>query len=185
MTPPAKTGSPRGDLVLLGRIKAAQGLRGEVRVVSFTELPENIAAYGPLTDGRGRAFTIENLRVIKENVLAASLSGVSSRDAAEALKGTELFVEKSRLPETAEDEWYHEDLVGLRAEDEAGVVIGEVVAVHNHGAGDLLEIRLSDSRRTILVPFSQQAVPTVDIARRRVVVVPPVFEEPDAGVVPD
>jgi 16S rRNA processing protein RimM len=180
MTSPKKTGSQNGraGLVLLGRIKAAQGLRGEVRITSFTELPESIAAYGPLTDQAGRQFTIESLRVIKGSVLAARLSGVDDRSAAEALKGTELYVDKAKLPATEEDEWYYDDLVGLTAEAEDGVEIGKVIAVQNYGAGDLLEIRLKDSRQTTFVPFTETAVPKVDLAGGRVVVVLPELEEP-------
>jgi 16S rRNA processing protein RimM len=166
------------ERVLLGRINAAQGLRGEVRVTSFTESPESLGAYGPLTDQKGRGFTIEAIRVIKGSLLAVRLADVPDRAAAEALKGTELYVEKSRLPAVDENEWYYQDLVGLRAEDEAGAAIGEVIAVQNYGAGDLIEIRLGDSRQTTFVPFTETAVPKVDIAAGRIVVVLPEFEDP-------
>ena len=165
-------------LVLLGRINAAQGLRGEVRITSFTESPESITAYGPLTDQHGRRFTIESLRVIKGSVLAARLAGVADRSAAEKLKGVELYAEKNRLPAAEDNEWYYDDLVGLLAEGEDSEEIGEVVAVQNYGAGDLLEIRLKDSRQTLLVPFTEAAVPKVDVKAGRIVVIPPEFEEP-------
>ena len=160
-----KTGHRDGQagLVLLGRINSAQGLRGEVRVTSYTARAEDIAAYGPLTDQKGRAFTIEEMRVIKGSVLAVRLAGVADRTAAEALKGTELYVEKARLPEAAEDEWYYDDLVGLKAVAPGGAEIGEVVAVLNYGAGDLLEIRLKDSPQTAFVPFTEEAAPDVDV----------------------
>lgn len=167
-------------LVLMGRISAAQGLKGEVRLTSFTGVPLDIAAYGPLTDGAGRSFTIESLRVIKGAVLAAKLSGVADRTGAEQLKGTPLYVEKALLPATEEDEWYHEDLIGLAAMSLQGDEIGAIVAVHNYGAGDLLEIRLKDSRQTVFVPFTQDAVPEVDVKARRVVVIlPEELDEPD------
>ncbi len=166
------------DLVLLGRISAAQGLRGEVRITSFTEDPENITAYGRLTDQAGRSFIIESLRVIKGSVLAARLTGVADRTSAEKLKGTELYVEKARLPETDEDEWYWDDLVGLRAETADGETLGEIAAVQNYGAGDLLEIRLKDSRETVLLPFTESAVPEVNVQGGRVVVIlPEEFDE--------
>jgi 16S rRNA processing protein RimM len=165
-------------LVLLGRINAAQGLRGEVRVTSFTENPENIATYGPLTDQNGRSFTIEAVRVIKGSVLAARLAGVGDRPSAEALKGVELYVKKSRLPVADENEWYHDDLLGLRADGEDGVEIGEVVAIQNYGAGDLLEIRLKGSRQTALVPFTETAVPKIEVKAGRIVVILPEFEDP-------
>jgi 16S rRNA processing protein RimM len=182
MSTSEKTAAPKAgaSLVLLGRISAAQGLKGEVRLTSFTGVPQDVAAYGPLTDEAGRRFIIESLRVIKGGVLAVRLAGVADRSAAEALKGTALYVEKARLPATEEDEWYHEDLIGLPALSVAGDRIGEIVAVQNYGAGDLLEIRLTDSRQTVFVPFTQDAVPEVDVKAKRVVVIPPEeFDEPD------
>jgi 16S rRNA processing protein RimM len=161
------------SLVLLGRINAAQGLRGEVRITSFTEDPESIVGYGSLTDGEGRSFTIESLRVIKGSVLAARLSGVADRTAAEKLKGTELFVDKALLPPAGENEWYYDDLVGLKAETPDGEVIGDIAAVQNYGAGDLLEIRSRGSKETLLIPFTETTVPKVDVAGGRVVVVLP------------
>jgi 16S rRNA processing protein RimM len=175
--PPAGA-EPGAERVLVGRVSAAQGLRGEVRVTSFTEVPENIAAYGPLTDQSGKSVAIDTLRVIKGSVLAVRLAGVADRTAAEKLKGTELYVDKAKLPETDENEWYWDDLVGLRVEAPGGEEIGEVAAVQNYGAGDLLEIRLKDSRDTVFVMFTEQAVPEVDIDGGRVVVVlPEEFDE--------
>jgi 16S rRNA processing protein RimM len=165
-----------GSRVLVGRISAAQGLRGEVRITSFTAIPEDIAAYGPLTDSAGRGVTIESLRVIKGSVLAARLAGIADRSAAEALKGVTLYVEKTRLPAADDDEWYYDDLVGLRAEDGDGTRIGDVMAVHNYGAGDLLEVRLSDGQ-TALVPFTETAVPHVDVQAGRIVVILPLVED--------
>lgn len=175
MSTSEKAGSPDGaaGLVLLGRISAAQGLKGEVRITSFTADPADIAAYGSLLDETGKSFIIESLRVIKGTVLAARLSGVGDRTAAEKLKGTALYVEKARLPAVEDDEWYHEDLIGLRAHSPEGDAIGDIVAVQNYGAGDLLEIRLKDSRQTVFVPFTQAAVPEVDVKAKRVVVIPP------------
>lgn len=167
------------SLVLLGRVSAAQGLRGEVRVTSFTEDPEGIAAYGPLTDQNGRSFTIESLRVIKGGVLAVRLAGVEDRGTAEKLKGTELYVDKSRLPATDDNEWYWDDLIGLRAQSPGGEEIGEIVAVQNYGAGDLLEIRPAGTRQTVLVPFTEAAVPEVDISQGCLtVILPEEFDEP-------
>ncbi len=161
------------DRVLLGRINSAQGLRGEVRITSFTEDPESITAYGPLTDAQGRSFTIESLRVIKGSVLAVRLSGIADRTTAERLKGTELYVEKARLPPTEENEWYYDDLVGLTAETPEGEAIGQVAAVQNYGAGDLLEIRSKHGGQTTFVPFTESAVPEVDMGAGKVIVVLP------------
>lgn len=160
------------DRVLLGRITGAQGLRGEVRVTTFTEAPENIAAYGPLTAGDGRIFQIEHLRPVKGAIVAARLAGIADRTAAEALRGVELYVSRDCLPAPEEGEWYYDDLIGLAAVSPEGAEIGEVIAVQNYGAGDLLEIRRPGVRQTLLVAFTEKAVPVVDIAARRIVVYP-------------
>ena len=164
--------------VLLGRIAAAHGIRGEVMIHAYTEPPENIAAYGPLTDRSGaRVFYIEYRRVTAKGVVAR-LTGVSDRGAAEALKGTDLYVVRDRLPPAAEGEFYHWDLIGLAAVDAEGRLIGEIVAVQNYGAGDLLEVRLTGAATTQLIPFSDAFVPQVDlIAKRAVLVLPGPQEE--------
>lgn len=176
-----------GGMVLLGRISAAQGLRGEVRIATFTEAPENIAAYGPLTASDGRTFNITAVRPHKGANVVARLEGVTDRTGAEALRGLELFVARACLPPAEDGEWYVSDLVGLVAVAPDGTKLGEIIAVPNYGAGDLLEIRPSGesegeegaSRQTLLVPFTEAAVPEVDITRRHVVVVLP--DEIEAG----
>lgn len=164
--------SPTGSdtLILFGRITGAHGIRGEVRINSFAAVPEDIAAYGPLSDGKSSTFVIEKLRVLRGMAVAAKLAGISDRNDAEALKGTELFVARSKLPETEEDEWYYDDLIGLAVVAPDDTPIGIVHAVQNFGAGDLLEIRIEGERKTLLVPFTKAFVPVVDIAGRRVVV---------------
>ncbi len=176
-----KTGSPAASagLVPLGRIGAAQGLRGEVRTTTFTESPENVAAYGPLVDAKGRSFTIETLRHVKDALVVARLTGIDDRTAAESLNGVELYVEKARLPEPDENEWYYDDLIGLKAVTPEGAEIGEIAAVQNYGAGDLLEIRLAGSRQTVFVAFTEAAVPDVNInAGRATVIMPEEIDEP-------
>ena len=134
--------------ILLGRIAGAHGIRGEVLIHAFTDPPENVAAYGPLSDESGaRAFTIEIVRATAKGVVA-QLAGIADRNAAEALKGIDLYVARERLPPVAEEEFYHADLIGLAAMDRDGKRVGEIVAVQNYGAGDLLEIRLAGSGRT-------------------------------------
>ena len=125
--------------MLLGEIGAAQGLKGEVRLRSFTEEPAAIAAYGPLEDETGARDRDRGLRVTPK-ALIVRIKGVTTREGAEALTGTKLYVPRSRLPEREEEEWYHADLIGLAALDRDGVTIGTVVAIQNFGAGDLLEI---------------------------------------------
>jgi 16S rRNA processing protein RimM len=161
----------RENRVLLGRIAGAHGIRGEVLIKTFTAVPESIGAYGPLADKGGtRVFEIKSVRVTAKGVVAR-LKGVADRNAAEALKGVELYVAREKLPAAAEGEFYHADLIGLSAVDPEGRPIGEIVAVHNFGAGDLIEVRLAGSGKTELVPFTDDTVPEVDIAGRRAVVV--------------
>ncbi|HEV3241655.1 MAG TPA: ribosome maturation factor RimM [Methyloceanibacter sp.] len=160
------------DRVLIGEIGRPQGLNGEVRIRSFTAEPGAIADYGPLEDETGtRRFEIESLRVTPK-ALTARIKGVASRGAAEALTGTKLYVPRSRLPEQ-EDEWYHSDLIGLSAMDQDGLAVGAVIAVHNFGAGDLLEIRPASGGATLLIPFTRDTVPEVDVEGGWLKVVPP------------
>lgn len=167
--------------VLLGRITGVHGLKGEVVVHSFTEVPEDIAAYGPLQAGTGeRQVSLQVVRVAEKGVIAR-VAGVSDRTAAEALKGTELWVDRALLPDAEAGTYYHADLIGLSAVSPNGVAIGEIVAVQNYGAGDLLQIRLTGKRRTELVPFQDAFVPEVDVAAGRVVVVMPEEAENEEG----
>jgi 16S rRNA processing protein RimM len=172
-------------LVLLGRIAGAHGIRGEVLIHTYTEAPENIGAYGSLSDASGsRQLTIKVVRVTPKGVIAR-VAGVADRDAAEALKGVELYVDRARLPAAAEGEYYHADLIGLTAVDAEARTIGRIVAVQNFGAGDLLEVRLTGSSKTELVPFRDAFVPEVDLAARRVVVLLPSSAPDDAAEEPD
>ena len=159
------------DRILLGQIGAAHGIKGEVRLKSFTEPPEAIVDYGALSAGDGRAFRIADWRASK-GVLIVRLKGISDRNAAEALNGTELFVAREQLGAPEEDEFFHADLIGLDAVDVNGIPFGKVMAVHDFGAGDLLEIKPAD-RPSAYLPFTLEAVPEVDISAGRIVVVPP------------
>ena len=159
--------------MLLGEIGRPQGLQGEVRIRSFTAEPAAIADYGPLEDEAGmRLFEIESLRITAK-ALTARLKGVESRDQAEALTGTKLYVPRSRLPEREEDEWYHSDLIGLAALNADGATIGTVIAVHNFGAGDLLEIGPPGGGATVLMPFTRETVPEVDVEGGWLRIAPP------------
>jgi 16S rRNA processing protein RimM len=161
------------DRVLVGDIGRPQGLQGEVRIRSFTAEPASIAEYGPLEDETGtRLFEIESLRVTPK-ALSARIKGVTTREEAEALTGTRLYVPRSRLPERAEDEWYHSDLIGLAAINADGATIGTVIAVHNFGAGDLLEIESPGGGATVLMPFTRETVPEVDVEGGWLRVAPP------------
>jgi 16S rRNA processing protein RimM len=159
-----------GGRVCLGQIGAAHGLRGEVRLRSFTADPAAIATYGPLETEDGRAFAIESLRPVKDHFVA-TLSGIADRDAAARLANTKLYVPRERLPKPAEpDEFYHADLIGLAVVDRAGQSFGTVIAVHNFGAGDLIEVRPDAGGKTELLPFDAATVPQVDLAAGRLVV---------------
>jgi 16S rRNA processing protein RimM len=165
------------ELVLLGRISGAHGLKGEVKIAAFTAEPEDIAAYGPLTSADGsRIFEIASLRSAGGGAIIARLRGVSDRDAAEKLRGTELYVARASLPPPDAGEYYHSDLIGLTAVSPSGETLGEVTGVQNFGAGDLLELRVAKGRQTELVPFESTHVPHVDLEAGRVIIVRPVYE---------
>jgi 16S rRNA processing protein RimM len=150
--------------VCVGRIGAPHGVRGEVKLWPFTADPLAVARYGELATADGtRTFEVEALRPARDHVVAR-LKGVRDRAAAEALRNLELFVPRDRLPAIeAADEFYHADLVGLAAIGRDGAAVGTIVAVHNFGAGDLLELRPHNSDQTILLPFTAQTVPEIDI----------------------
>jgi 16S rRNA processing protein RimM len=161
-------------LILMGVFGAPQGVRGEIRVKSLTGEPSAIGAYGPLTNkGRTRLFAFESLRSLKNDMLVARVAGVSTREAAEALKGVEIFARRDQLPPPDEDEFYYEDLVGLEAVDTAGGRIGRVVSLINHGAGDVLEIAPGGGGETLLLPFTKGVVPRIDFNAGRIVIEPP------------
>jgi 16S rRNA processing protein RimM len=161
--------------ILLGQITGAHGIRGDILVRTFTGEPAAIAAYGPLTDASGtNLFKLRIVRVTDKGVVAR-LDGVTDRNGAEAVRGLELYVERSKLPATEDAEYYHADLIGLAAVAPDGVAIGRVVAVQNFGAGDLLEIQFLDGTATEFVPFTNANVPEVDLAAKRVVIVMPVM----------
>jgi 16S rRNA processing protein RimM len=160
-------------LVCVGQIGAAHGVRGEVRLRSFTAEPEAITRYGPLETDEGRVIEIEALRPAKD-CFVARLAGVHDRDAAERLCNIKLYVPRERLPAPeAADEFYHADLIGLRVVDRGGTELGTVVAVQNFGAGDLIEMRPVEGDKTELLPFDAATVPEVDIASGKIVVEPP------------
>ncbi len=160
-----------GARVCLGQIGAPHGVRGEVRLRSFTAEPEAIAGYGPLQAEDGSLVEIESLRPAKD-YFVATLAGVRDRNAAERLTNVKLYVPRERLPKLEEtDEFYHADLIGLTAFDRAGKKLGSVVAVHNFGAGDLIEVR-ADEGETELIAFTEFNVPEVDVGAGRIVIEP-------------
>ncbi|MDJ0628199.1 MAG: ribosome maturation factor RimM [Rhodobacter sp.] len=167
--------------VCVGAIAGAFGVRGEVRLKSFCAEPEAIADYAPLTDEDGdRQFDLTLSRAVK-NGFAARIKGVSSKEAADALRGTRLYAERGRLPDLPDDEFYHADLIGLIVLDTGGARLGRVKAVVDYGAGDLLEIAGPGLPEPVLLPFTREAVPTVDLTSGRIIADPPEGLFPDGG----
>ena len=156
-------------LVCVARIGAAHGVRGAVKLWTFTEDPFAVRRYGPLQtkDGK-RQFEVTQAREARDH-LVATFKGVTTRDEAERLNGIELYVAREKLPATDEDEYYHADLIGLSAKTTSGETLGKVIAIHNFGAGDIIEIAPTNGG-TMLLPFSNAVVPTVDIAGGRVLI---------------
>ena len=160
------------ERVLVGAIAGAHGVRGAVRIRSFTDDPAAVAAYGPVFDEAGaRRLVLKIVGPTKGGVLA-EIEGVRDRNAAEALQGVRLYVPREALPAPGEDEFYQADLVGLAVETADGTALGRVRAVQNFGAGDLLEVERPDGS-TVSLPFTRAAVPVVDIAGGRIVADPP------------
>ncbi len=171
-TKPRREPDPPG-LVCLAAISGAFGVRGDVRLKLFTDDGEALTAYGPLLDRQGRAFTVLSIRAQKDGA-SARLKGVTDRNAAEALKGTALYVAREALPDLdEEDAFYQADLVGLLAVLTDGAPLGTVTAVQDFGAGDLLDIRVAASGKSVLVPFTRAIVPVVDLSAGRVTIDPP------------
>jgi 16S rRNA processing protein RimM len=168
--------------ILLAAVIGAQGLKGAVKVKTFTADPHALGAYGVLHDARGRSYEITACRLVKPGNLAKpgeavmSFKGISDRAGAEALKGVELFVHRTRLPATAADEFYHADLIGLEAFDSEGRLVGKVAAIHNFGAGDVIAIARADGDE-VLLAFTAETVPEIDIAGGRIQIAVPEDDE--------
>ena len=155
--------------ICVARIGAAHGVRGAVKLWTFTEDPLAVTRYGQLmTKDGARQFEVTHVREAKGH-LVATLKGIATREEAERLNGVELYVAREKLPATSEDEYYHTDLIGLAAVNAAGEPLGRVIAIHNFGAGDIIEIAPPNGA-TMLLPFSNAVVPTVDLEGGRVVI---------------
>lgn len=160
---------PSNDRICVGAIAGAFGVHGLVRLKSFCADPEQIETYGPVQNEAGnRRFTIELDGPISGG-FAAKLSGIDTKEEADALRGATLFVDRAVLPNLPDDEFYHADLIGLAVYDTGGAVIGQIQAVLNHGAGDLLEITGPQLKGAVQVPFTRACVPTVDLSAGRVI----------------
>ncbi|MDK3020276.1 ribosome maturation factor RimM [Pseudodonghicola flavimaris] len=161
------------DLVCVGTVAGAFGVRGEVRLKSYCANPEDIELYSPLlTEDGSQSFPVVLTRSIK-NGFAARLGGVETKDDADTLRGVSLFAPRDRLPALPEDEFYYSDLIGLEVLDTGGTSLGRVKDVQNHGAGDLLELQVPGQSATVLMPFTRAVVPTVDLEAGRLIADPP------------
>ncbi len=167
------------EKINVGAITGSYGLHGEVRLKSFCAEPEAIGDYHPLTsaDGTG-VYAIELTGIIKGG-FTARVNGIQNKEKADALKGVKLFARRDQLPALPDDEFYHADLIGLTVLDTGGATLGRVHAVENHGAGDILEVTAAGLSTTVLLPFTRDAVPTVDLAAGRIIADPP------AGLFPE
>ena len=166
-------------MICVAAIAGAFGVHGDVRLKSFTADPSALEAYAPLvTQDNAQSFTV-HLTGRTKNALTGRLSGITSKEQADALKGVKLFVPRDRLPSLPDDEFYHADLEGLHVFDSGGQDWGRVITVQNHGASDLLEIQGPNLKASILLPFTRAAVPTVDLAEGKIIIDPP------DGLLPD
>jgi 16S rRNA processing protein RimM len=173
---------PLSRVVLMGRFGAPHGVRGEVRLQSFTADPQDIARYGPLHDKAGhRSFVLLQMRAQGKDMLVARVEGVNDREAAQRLTGVELYLPRDKLPPPEEDEFYLADLVGLRAERVDGAPLGQVIALRNFGAGDILEVRPSAGGESLMFPFTKAVVPIVDVVGGSVTIAPPEEVEGEEG----
>jgi len=161
------------DQILVGSLTGAFGVAGDVRLKSYCATAEDIAAYAPLTTDAGREFDQIVITGMAKGALIARISGIRTKEEADALRGTDLYAPRDRLPQLPDDEFYHADLIGLQVFDTGGTALGRVKSVPNHGAGDLLEVILPGASATVLLPFTQAAVPTVDLAAGRIIADPP------------
>ncbi|WP_428407495.1 ribosome maturation factor RimM [Hyphococcus sp.] len=158
--------------VCLGAFAGAHGVKGHAKIKTFTETPEGVAAYGAVeTEDGARKFTLKIIKVLADGFVIASAPEIKSREDAEALKGVRLYVNRGALPAPDEDEFYLDDLIGLKAVDETGADLGIVKAVYNFGAGDLIELaNIPGVKGVRLVPFTKETVPSVELSRKRITV---------------
>jgi 16S rRNA processing protein RimM len=169
------------EMICVGAISGAFGVKGEVRIKSFCADPAAIAEYSPLSTEDGKNFDLGITRAIKGG-FAAVISGVDNKEDADALRSTRLYARRDQLPSLPDDEYYHSDLIGLTVVDTGGVTLGKIKSVLNHGAGDILEITGANLKEPVLLPFTAAAVPTVDLTSARIVIDPPegYFPQTDA-----
>ncbi len=161
------------SLILLGKILSPHGVRGQVKLWSYAELPYNLVSYGPLFDKTGKKTFYITLHGQTQGGLIGNIAGVTTREDAEKLRNTELYVPRSVLPDTAASQYYQSDLIGVPVEDESGKPFGSLAAFHNFGAGTIVEIRLVDSDKSELYAFTAATFPKIDVRARKIIIHPP------------
>jgi len=166
------------NLICVGAVMGAFGVRGEVRLKSFCAEPSAIETYSPLVTSSGKSYELKLVRSVKGG-FGARLSSIEDKDAADALRGTKLYTQRDDLPSLPDDEYYHSDLIGLEVLDTGGALLGKVTAVQDFGAGDILEIAGKGLKEAALLPFTLANVPTVDLAAGKIIVDPPEGLFPD------
>jgi 16S rRNA processing protein RimM len=162
--------------VLLAAVIGAQGLKGAVKAKIFTAHPDALPSYGALHDAKGHSYEITAFRTVKPGEAVISFKGITDRNAAEALKGTELFLAREKLPATDTEEFYHADLLGLEAFDSEARLVGKVAAIHNFGASDVIEITRADGD-SVMLAFTKETVPVIDIAGGKIEIAVPEDDE--------
>lgn len=157
--------------ICLGKVVGVHGLQGDVKIKSFTEVEEDLVSYGQLGNENATKFYDVKIVGVQKGTLRARIKGCNDRNSAEAIVGTEFWISKDLLPELAEEEFYHEDLIGLDVRlDESSEVIGKVIGVHNFGAGDILDIEVSNSKKTAMIHFTERYVPNILLAKKTIIV---------------
>lgn len=161
------------DLICIGAAAGSFGVRGEIRLKSFCAVAEDIESYSPLLSEDGSQSYTVSLTRVTNNGFVARLGGIETKEQADAIKGLRLFAPRNALPNLPDDEYYYADLTGLAVFDTGGTCLGRVKSVMNHGAGDLLEVEAPELKNTVLLPFTNAAVPTVDLDTGRIIADPP------------
>lgn len=167
------------ERIAVGTLSGAFGVKGEVRLKSYCADPEAIADYVPLYDDTGKIYSAIVIKGQTKGALITRIHGVESKEEADALRGITLYADRDKLPSLPDDEYYYSDLVGLEVLDTGGALLGRVKLVENHGAGEVLELAVAGTSNTILLPFTLETVPTVDLSKGRIIADPPLGLMPD------
>ncbi len=156
--------------ILLGEIVAAHGIKGHVKIKTYTENPVDIGSYGPMRDENDNSYTLSNIRQVSPHAIIAFIKGITDRNQAEALCGTKFYIDRAQLPEPTENEFYHEDLINISVYDEQGTHYGNVLALQDFGAGEFFDIKSSDQTKFMTLPFNEDAVLDINIEEKKMII---------------